>query len=543
MKRENIDRKNTKIEMSARVVGPIIRSFEEEYGTDKLVEFMESSGVPVDYFDNEHNWISYDYWCRLLKKLVNYTGDPDIAYRYGLNSIKYGESWGVLKILFTLSPTPSFTYKSLIRLNPRITKVADLQILEFKKNFAVIQSQFMGKYKQDKNNCLNVQGGYSAIPTIYGLPFARVKEVQCAAEGADSCIYEIKWQNRVFNKREFFSVTGGIVLVIIIYYFIEWYVSHLSGLGRIALFLIPITFFIGGHIFDYIETIKDNSDITNDQNGAVMDSLEKNQILNEELQISIDQRTEELDVVNKKLDKALIDLRRSEEELLKAEKMISVAQLAAGIAHEINNPMGAVRNYLQDVLDDMQESDPRRPKLVEAEKATRESKIIITDLMSFSRTYENLYIIEIDINEVIDKIIAAKSEIFSKVNVKFNKDLEQGLPVVMSDSMQINQVFTNIIMNAFEAIRENGDISIRTSSGAEGVHVDIRDNGDIIPENEIVEIFDTSDTTKFGRGRKDLGLAIAGNIVKRFNGNIDVSSSAGYGTVFNVIIPYTIKVS
>ena len=98
-------------------------------------------------------------------------------------------------------------------------------------------------YVQDKNNCLNVQGILSSIPTYFGLPFADVKEIQCAAEGANSCIYEITWQNPTFKKRKFFPLLIGIIIVYIIYLFINCFPGYFYMIGKVALFLLPLMFF------------------------------------------------------------------------------------------------------------------------------------------------------------------------------------------------------------------------------------------------------------------------------------------------------------
>jgi two-component system, NtrC family, sensor kinase len=199
-----------------------------------------------------------------------------------------------------------------------------------------------------------------------------------------------------------------------------------------------------------------------------------------------------------------------------------------------------VRNYLQDVLEDIPADDTRREALTEAEQATKESKILIDQLLSFSRNYENLYIVDVDINERLERICEKIK--FSNFNIKINKLLTSCLPVIKSDEMQINQVFSNIILNACKAIKENGVISIKTSNSPEGIHVKITDNGEVIPESLINNLFDPAAGEYKRTGRKDLELAISYSILKRFNGEITVSSSVENGTIFNVLIPYVIKV-
>lgn len=538
MKRQELNPKNTKLELSVRIINHILHSFEADYGRNELVKFMDKTGLPLKYFQNEYNWVSFEYHCNLLNQLVKYTGDKDIPYKYGMNIIKYSDSLGVMKTLFTLTPSPSYVYKTLVATSPRYSKNGIYKNTEIKKNKAIIEFQHFKNFKADKNNCMHIRGIFTSIPTFFGLPYANVKELQCAADGADSCIYEITWQKLPVLKNKIFSLLVGIFIVVTLYSIINWKIINLLTLAYIATFLIPIAFFLGGHVLDYKRTIKGNSEILDEQNRAIINSLQSTQEINEELQIKIDQRTHEINVANKKLEATYEQIRNTEKKLLVAERMRGVARLAAGVAHEINNPMGAVRNYIQEMIEVIPDADTRKPTLKKTEAATEESKILINDLLSFARMDEDLHIIEIDINEVIDKIIINVHHTFSNFNIKINKELESDLPIINSDPLQVNQIFTNLIINSYKAIKDKGEIKIKTYSKNDEIHVDIWDNGDIIPDYMIDKVFDPYQKDMDGIDRKELGLVISYNIVKRFNGDIKINSSADKGTTFFVSLPY-----
>ncbi len=540
MRREDLDPKNTKIELSIRAIAHLIYSFEADYGKDELNKFMESTGLPAAYFYNEHNWVSYEYFLKLLDRLVEYTGNPRITYKYGLNVVKYAHAAGILKTIMSIIPSPLYVYKSLQLMETTISKVGKYNVKILAKNKIQLEAQPLDeKYKQNKYNCLNMEGIFAALPSYFGLPFAEVKQLQCAAEGAKSCVFEITWQGkRLLTKNHLFSLLIGTAAALIIFTIIKWQLASPPFLAKTALILLPFALFAIGRFFDYKRTIKDNSEVENEQNNSVIESIKNAQRINEELQVTVDQRTQELKISNERLNETIREVKKMQEKLLQAERMIGMGQLAAGVAHEINNPMGAVRNYLQDILEDFPKDDGRNEDLTEAEIATGESKILINDLLSFSRTDNNLYIININVNDIIENIIAQRRKDFSNKNIKINKAFAPHLPYVKSDAMQINQVFSNIIINAYNAIGKNPEFSIKTSSNNKGVCVKIKDNGEIIPEHIINIIFDPLKKEYEGIGRKDLGLAISYNIVSRYNGEMTVSSSIENGTIFDVLIPY-----
>ncbi|MBN2040903.1 MAG: hypothetical protein JW864_12740 [Spirochaetes bacterium] len=538
MKRQELNPKDIKIELNVRAISHILKTFEADYGKDELAKFMERTGLPVKYFDNEYNWVSYDYYFNLLEQLVKYTGDKETPYKYGLNTPKYINSWGIWKAVLTLIMSPAYIYKTIVFISPRFCKFCKYKIIEKSKNKIILKLKYENNVRQNKLNCENMRGQFASIPTLCDLPYAEVKELQCTAEGADSCVFEIIWKKNRDRKNKIFSLLITIFIISILYFLINYKIINSSILVYFTIILIPIAFFLGGHVLDYKRTIKDNSDILDEQNHAIISSLQNTQQINEELQIKIDQRTEEIKETNKKLEATYEQIRNTERKLLIAERMRGVARLAAGVAHEINNPMGAVRNYIQEMLEDIPHGDKRNDILEKAEKATQISKTLINDLLSFSRMDDDLQIIEMDINEVIDKITSNIQQTFSNFNIKINNFFDPDLPTIHSDPLQINQIFTNLIINSYNAIKEEGEIEIKTFFNKNEIRVDIRDNGDIIPAYIIDQIFDPNQKDKDRTGRNELGLVISYNIVKRFNGDIKIKSLTGEGTTFAVSLPY-----
>ena len=228
----------------------------------------------------------------------------------------------------------------------------------------------------------------------------------------------------------------------------------------------------------------------------------------------------------------------AQEQLVQKEKLASVGQLAAGVAHEINNPLGSVLLYA-DIL--RKETPDDKPQQVEdltmiINEATR-CKTIVNDLLNFSRQNEVLAQMT-DLNDLLEEMAeeASIQDLFEKV--QFATELDPALPRIEADPLQLRQVFLNLMKNAAEAMPDGGQLTLRTQKGpANGsVTVEIEDTGVGISEENMKRLFTPFFTTKpIGKGT-GLGLAIAYGIVKMHQGQISVRSEVGKGATFRITL-------
>lgn len=306
-------------------------------------------------------------------------------------------------------------------------------------------------------------------------------------------------------------------------------------------------------------------------NGAVVVNLITVVIENARLHRDQEQRIAMLSKMNDEVRTANIRLEDAQNQLLQSEKMASIGQLAAGVAHEINNPVGyinsnlsALQRYLDsvfEVLDAYERNEPLLADHLEAlqqiqalkkkndlaflredvsdlmretqEGVTRVKKIV-QDLKDFSHVDEAEWQWT-DIHKGIDSTL---NIVWNEIKYKAEVVKEYGsLPEVECLPSQLNQVFMNILVNAAHAFEERGTITL--SSGVEGdeVWVAFADTGKGIPPENLKRIFDPFFTTKpVGKGT-GLGLSLAYSIVQKHHGRIEVSSEVGVGTVFRVYLP------
>jgi two-component system NtrC family sensor kinase len=229
-------------------------------------------------------------------------------------------------------------------------------------------------------------------------------------------------------------------------------------------------------------------------------------------------------------------LRRTQAELLHKQKLASMGQLAAGVAHEINNPLGTIHLYAGALRKELPPDDPHREDLAVILRETDRCKTIVADLLNFARQQEVLAQ-PTDIHDLLEQAIAAVRPHAPFEQVEIRRDYAMGLPPIEADPAQLLQVFVNLLNNAAEAIEGTGTIQLTTRVAGSSVLVNIADTGCGIPEENLGRLFTPFFTTK-GPGRgTGLGLSIVYGIIKMHRGQITVQSRVGEGTTFTVMLP------
>ncbi len=226
------------------------------------------------------------------------------------------------------------------------------------------------------------------------------------------------------------------------------------------------------------------------------------------------------------------------QQIMKSERLATLGQLAAGVAHEINNPLGAVLMYTHLALEDLKEENVLRKNLEKAVAEASRCKDIVKGLLDFSRQTEPK-VEDSDVNKTLERTLAIVENQALFQNVRITKVLCPSLPKVSMDVGQIQQVFTNIVLNAAEAMEGKGELTLATRMTADNEHIEIEfsDIGCGIAAEYREKIFDPFFTTKEVGSGTGLGLAVSHGIISSHKGTIEVKSERGKGTTFFIRLP------
>ncbi len=232
----------------------------------------------------------------------------------------------------------------------------------------------------------------------------------------------------------------------------------------------------------------------------------------------------------------------TDEQIMKSERLSTLGRLAAGVAHEINNPLGGVLMYTHLALEDMEDKEILKKNLEKTIAEATRCKDVVKGLFDFAHQTEPKVEL-VNINDILERTMTVikNQELFRNIIIK--KEMQPTLPKLSVDIGQMQQVFTNIILNAADAMLGNGQLTVKTSTteNNEYIKIEITDTGYGIKSEHIDKIFEPFFTTKeVGKGT-GLGLAVSYGIITSHKGTIEAKSEYGYGAAFIIKLPINQK--
>jgi len=261
--------------------------------------------------------------------------------------------------------------------------------------------------------------------------------------------------------------------------------------------------------------------------------------------------TDEIDVLQKTFDEMLQrinaaykDLKNANESLSQSEKMASVGTLAAGLAHEINNPLAGIRNCIRRIESNPDNIRQNSEYISMMSDALNKIEGVVEGMLRFSRKQE-LVFISVDIHSLIDNSLSLVKFELEKSKINLNRFYVEKPINTYASSNHLEQVFVNVLLNSIDSINENkqitpelkGTIAVKTNLLNKMLYIVISDNGTGVPENMVNSIFDPFFTLKKIKQGTGLGLAVSYNIIKSHNGQIMGANNSDGGFSVVIILP------
>ena len=254
----------------------------------------------------------------------------------------------------------------------------------------------------------------------------------------------------------------------------------------------------------------------------------------------LEEKIAELTALNRDLE-ARVEERSSQleelqEHLVQTEKLAAVGRLAASVAHEINNPLQAMENFLGVLWREIRPENPHREYIGLLQESVQRISRIVLQLLEMHRAKPTLDD-EVDLNEVVEKTLVLLKNQLAQHRIRVECRLSPGLPRIKGSGPQLQQVVLNLILNAQDAMTNGGKLQIETGQQNGSVSVFFKDDGSGIEPEIQKQIFEPFFTTKMEGHGTGLGLPVSYGIVKTHGGTIQVESKVGQGSIFQVVLP------
>ena len=265
---------------------------------------------------------------------------------------------------------------------------------------------------------------------------------------------------------------------------------------------------------------------------SAVSSVDRYQMLQDTIQI--------LQTTQEELNERMEAQRNAENRLVQAAKLAAVGEMAAGVAHELNNPLTTVAGFSELVLEDLPENAPQREDLELVLREATRARNVVRRLLDFARQSDSVRV-RADLNEVIEDVSILMRHLFETSRIEFNMLLISELPWVLMDRDQIKQVVLNLLHNALHAMPQGGTLSVKTRASQKDernwVVMSVQDSGKGITPHDLARVFEPFFTTKADNGGTGLGLAVSYGIITDHGGFIDVESAPDKGARFDVWLP------
>jgi signal transduction histidine kinase len=522
--------------VGVRAVMFILLYFRQQHGEQRLVEFWQRQNfsLSLEYVSTMTNFVSLGFLERLVEALIAETGDPALPRKAGM-LIATPKALGFPYHIMRTFGTPASCYWKTVELLPTFNRVGHFSIEALESNHMVLTYQ-SSIPETTRNLCEGRMAQFASIPTIWSLPPAQVKELQCQIRGADCCRYELTWHEPVRGWRAGAGLLAGVAVGTGL---------GLMGLGPLPV-LVPVvalgSAFFGAWV-DARKEVRRKDEFLASQNEGLEESLRElerryNDVFQSNLALEdrVSERTRELTEANVKLEAAL----NTQKELTRLK-----SEFFDNVSHELRTPLTLILLSLEALLQrDVASMPPavRQHLSTMDRSAQRLLKLInnLLDLAQMEAGKTKLRYQPVELFGLLGTLLAPFRVMAEKKHIHLTLE-GKTVTAIHADVERIEIVFQNLISNALKFTQEGGSVTVRLTEEEASVHVEVVDTGPGIAPQDIPVIFDRfaqADATGTRRfGGSGIGLALVKETVELHAGRIGVKSEVGKGSAFSVLLP------
>jgi signal transduction histidine kinase/ActR/RegA family two-component response regulator len=497
---------DTAPEISTRVVSVFFMYFQRLHGRERLQRAVDRIGgePSLDYLLDPENFVSLEYLVRVANVLTEEAGDPQFLRKAGEHQLDDPRMLGFVFYLARSLGSPKLYYRLAVKTAPSFNRVGEMSVEELSDRHARLRYRSR-KPEGTRLICEGRIGQLASAPTVWGLPPAEVRELECQVLGAPACVYDIRW---LPARRPLLRALAGSAVGLAAG-------ATAGGLGAAL---------TGGAVGALAALAAVYRTESREKSRRIMDSVEASSRAMAELQ----RRFEELSDEMRRRE-------RAEAALVEAQKMEAIGRLSGGIAHDFNNILTVILSSADFARKRIAAPADVRANLDEIEGAATRAADLTRRLLAFARRE----IVEprvLDLADSVRQLDGLLRRLLGE-DVRLALDLAPERLCVRMDPTQLQQLLLNLAANARDAMPTGGVLRVETRATGGQVLLTLADTGVGMDEDTRRRVFEPFFTTKETGKGTGLGLATCHGIVHQAGGTITVDSAPGQGTTFRISLP------
>ncbi len=487
---------------NVRVLRTMYRYLAHEHAPAEAARFLAALGYDEAALRDEQHWLDYERYMRAWRAIHDITGDPAIGVtlgRFTISKANLGSLWTLLRAAGYLGGGTAAGYRVVPRLANQVTRLGAFTLDALGRTTARLTWRQTPGFPFSPYHCDYRRGLLSAGPRVADLPLSEIAHPRCLGRGDAACVYDVRFTPRrdVAGRRIGLALglAGGAA-------------AGLAGLGWLAAAAVALAAAALGLARDSTRQLTFNTTILSDQ-------------------------LEELVAAKARLEQDYALLARTQATLREKERLASLGELSARVAHELRNPLGIIKASAEILGDPAKPPDVRREVTDYIVEEADRMNAAITNFLVFARP-KTSHRTPTDVAAVLERLALEWQAQHDGGGPALAVTVAADLPAVLVDPHQMHQVLLNLLLNARDALGGRGTITLAAASAGDRVAIRVADDGPGFAPDVLARAFEPFVTTKpYGTG---LGLTNVHQMVEANDGTVTIANGAGGGAIVTVLL-------